>query len=292
MVRSAVALAPWIRGPEWQKAVLLVGPGQNGKGTWIRLWKKILGGLMQSMAVGAYADTNTFGLENLTPNVLVAATPDMDENVRLRGTERWKKITGDDPMDWQRKFRPTVTVQFAARVWMAGPVVPKVADRSQGMYRRLRDTIIMFDRKQPEDQGYESKMQSDDNIVALMVLAVTALHEVVTQKKTMPIPVTAGEALEEYRRQIEPFEQWIDPDEGWLVKDANGWVPSDRLWSVYRHWYQNFTGEKYPKFMARNKFGGILTQHLGPFCRRGSDAQRGYSGVRIMPDWDRHWDED
>ena len=292
LVRSAVAVAPWIRGAQWQKALLLIGPGQNGKGTWIRLWMTILGSLMQSLAVSAYDDRNRFGLTNLKPETLVAATPDMDEAAKLHGTERWKKLTGDDPMDWERKNRDIITTQFQARVWMAGPVVPKVQDRSNGMYRRLRDTIILFDRQQPEDEGYETRMQTTENVEALLVLAVTMLHQVVTGQAPMPVPRTAGGALEDYRRQIDPWEQWIDASDGWLQLDPAGWVATKRLYNVYRHWYQDWTGTRYPEFMPRNKFGAILTAHLGAVAKRGAQAERGYIGVRIHPEYDKMWDDD
>ncbi|NMP21799.1 DNA primase family protein [Sulfobacillus harzensis] len=292
LVRSAVALAPWIRGAQWQKALMLIGPGQNGKGTWIRLWMKILGAQIQSLAVRAYHDDNRFGLTNLKPDTLVAVTPDMDEGATLRGTERWKKIIGDDPIDWERKNRDVVSTQFIARVWMAGPVVPKVADRSQGMYRRLKDTIILFDRKQPEDPGYELKMQRAEHIESLLVLAVQALHRVAVGQDPMPVPASAGAALEDYRRQIDPWEQWIDADEGWLVQDPAGWVPAGRLWEVYRHWYEDYTGERYPKYMPRTTFGRKIAEHCGPRVDRGQAAGgKSYPGIRIQPEWDRRFDD-
>ncbi|PSR23386.1 MAG: hypothetical protein C7B45_03485 [Sulfobacillus acidophilus] len=291
LVRSAVALAPWIRGAQWQKALMLIGPGQNGKGTWIRLWQRILGPLMQSLSLAAYDDANRFGLTNLQPDTLVAATPDMDENARLRGTERWKKLTGDDPMDWERKHRDIITVQFRARLWLAGPVVPKVTDRSHGMYRRIKDTIILFDRKQPEDPGYEDVMSVRENIETLLVLAVTPLHRVVTGQEPMPVPASAVAALEEYRRQIDPWRQWIDPDDGWLILDPTGWVETDRLYVVYKRWYQYWTGERFPEYMPRQKFGRVLTEHLGMRVGRGSGSDKGYRGVRIHPHWDRRFDD-
>ena len=293
LVRSAVALAPWIRGAQWQKALLLIGPGQNGKGTWIRLWMQILGKLMQSLSVSAYDDAvSRFGLTNLKPDTLVSATPDMDENAKLRGTERWKKLTGDDPMDWERKNRDIITTQFVARVWMAGPVVPKVTDTSNGMYRRLKDTIILFDRLQPDDPGYEDRMKTDENIETLLVLAITKLSRVVRGLDPMPIPASAGTALKDYRRQIDPWEQWIDPDEGWLELDPNGWVSSKRLYQVYQHWYQGWTGQRFPKYMSPGTFGKRLTEHLGPKTGRGSDSVKGYSGVKIQPEFDRLYDDE
>ncbi len=292
LVRSAVALTPWIRGPQWQKALLLIGPGQNGKGTWIRLWMAILGKLLQSLSVIAYDTVSRFGLTNLKPDTLVAATPDMDENAKLRGTERFKKLTGDDPIDWERKNRDIVTTQFQARVWLAGPVVPKVSDTSNGMYRRLKDSIILFDRQQPDDPGYEERMATQDNIETLLVIAVTKLSQVVQGRVPMPIPVTAATALEEYRRQIEPWEQWIDPDDGWLELDPTGWVPSKRLYQVYQHWYQGWTGQRFPKYMNPGTFGKKMSEHLGTKVGRGSNSTKGYLGVKIQPEFDRLYDEE
>ena len=260
LVRSAVALTPWVRGAQWQKALLLIGPGQNGK--------------------------------DLKPDTLVSATPDMDENAKLRGTERWKKLIGDDPMDWERKNRDIITTQFVARVWMAGPVVPKVTDTSNGMYRRLKDTIILFDRLQPDNPGYEEHMKTPDNIEALLVLAITKLSQVVRGLDPMPIPASAGMALEDYRRQIDPWEQWIDPDEGWLELDPNGWVPSKRLYQVYQHWYQGWTGQRFPKYMSPGIFGKRLAEHLGPKTGRGSDSIKGYAGVKIQSEFDRLYDNE
>ncbi len=291
LVRSAVALTPWIRGAQWQKALLLIGSGQNGKGTWIRLWMHILGPLLQSVSLSGYDDHNRFGLSNLRPDTLVVVSPDMDENVKLRGTERFKKLTGDDAIDWERKNRDIITTQFQARVWMAGPVVPKVADRSQGMFRRLSDTIIMFDQKQPENAGYEDQMKTTDNIETLLVIAVTALHRVITGQQDMPVPASAGEALQEYRRQIDPWEQWFDPDDGWLELDPNGWVATPRLYQVYQHWYQNWTGKKYPEYMSRTTFGKKFTEHLGPRVGRGTSSTKGYAGVAVKFEWDRMFDE-
>ncbi len=141
-------------------------------------------------------------------------------------------------MDWERKHRDIITVQFRARLWLAGPVVPKVTDRRHGMYRRIKDTIILFDRKQPEDPGYEDVMSVRENIETLLVLAVTPLHRVVTGQEPMPVPASAVAALEEYRRQIYPRRMWIPRDVGWLILNPSGSVPTPGLTVVYNLWYR------------------------------------------------------
>lgn len=298
LVRSAVALTPWVRGARWQKALMLIGPGENGKGTWIRLWEHIMGNLYQTMALHDYDDDSRFGLSGLRPETLVAGTPDMDEKARLKGTARFKSLTGDDPLSWERKNRDLLTTQFKARVWLAGPVVPKVSDSSQGMFRRLDGGIIHFDRKQQKDDAYENRMLSRENVEALLHLAIIQLAQVVDGSAPMPRPNDSDELLREYRQQISPIEQWLG-EEGWLEAvdgpDAGqAFVSTDRLLQVYRHWYQQYTGERYPKYMSRVEFGRKLQSQFAKSQRDLPDGRRphGYRGVRVRPEWDRVWTEE
>jgi len=298
LVRSAVALTPWVRGARWQKALMLVGPGENGKGTWIRLWQHILGTMYQSMALAGYDSAATFGLGGLSPDTLIAATPDMDTNAALKGTERFKNLTGDDPIVWERKHRDIVTTQFRARVWLAGPVVPQVQDSSDGMFRRLDGAIISFDRKQPKDDGYEQRMLTPENVQGLLHLAITALSAVVDGSKNMPRPEDSDELLAEYRQRVSPLDQWLG-EEGWLVAvegpdAAKAFTSTDRLYQVYRHWYQHYTGDRFPKYMSRVAFGKKLASRFSsaqPTLENGL-RPRGYAGLKIQPDWDRTWADD
>jgi hypothetical protein len=108
----------------------------------------------------------------------------------------------------------------------------------------------------------------------------------------------SDELLAEYRQRVSPLDQWLS-DEGWLVavdgsEAARAFVSTDRLYEVYRHWYQNYTGEKYPKFMPKVAFGKKLASRFAaaqPVMPNGK-RPRGYRGVQVRPDWDRTWSDD
>jgi len=250
------------------------------------------------MALGGFDDESRFGLSGLSPDTLVAGTPDLDEKAALRGTARFKNLTGDDPMAWERKGRDLVTTQFRARVWLAGPVVPQVADTSDGMFRRLDGAIISFNHKQPRDDGYEQRMLTDSNVQAILHIAITALHGVVTGQAPMPRPTDSDELLAEYRQRISPLDQWLS-EEGWLVavegpEAVKAFVSTDRLYQVYRHWYQHYTGDRFPKYMSRVAFGKKLASRFSSAQPTLANGQRprGYAGVNIQPQWDRTWIDD
>ena len=154
--------------------------------------------------------------------------------------------------------------------------------------------ISLFDRKQKKNDGYETLMKSSENVEAILYLSVTALARVITGKQPMPRPDDSDALMSEYRSQVDPVQQWLDPGEGWLEPSEDGWSQTDRLYQVYRHWYQHYTGERFPKYMSRPAFGKKLASKFSASRRLEPDGKQhpGYRGVRIQPEWDRLYQDD
>lgn len=292
---TGLALAPWVRGTQWQKIVLLIGDGQNGKGTWIRMLAKLLGEYYTSLNLSDFDDSTAFGLEPAL-NALLIAVPDLTDTARIDGNARIKNISGDDMVSVNRKNQKQLSVRLPGRIWMAGPKMPKAQDNSNGWHRRLTNSVIHFDRKQPSnDPDYEKKLGSEAVLSVIVFAAVNALRAAMTNPQYLEAPTSSQILLEEYMSEMDPYSQWTDPEEGFFTPDEAAFTTTDRLYKVYVHWWTAQSGQRFaPKnTLTKPRFSSRLQAHLSlvrPRQGAGRMGPRGYH-VAIQPQWDRLFED-
>ncbi len=249
---------------------LLIGPGDNGKSTAMRVLEKLAGQywtkteaetLMKSRD-GKKAEAPAPSLLALKGARLVTVH-EIDAKHELNAA-LIKDLTGRDAITARGLFekRPTTfSPQFT--LWAFGNSKPKITDDSNGMWRRVR--IIDFDQTIPADQrdpNLSAKLEAE--LSGILNWALEGLRRVQLRGLLVPDAVSAATAA--YRAEQDPFAGFLN-DECELHPHATD--SASELFAAWCAWCRD-NGEKEG---TQTAFGTALKS-------KGLKSYRGNGGRR------------
>jgi putative DNA primase/helicase len=214
-----------------QKGLMLVGPRRSGKGTIGRVIVRLLG--ERNVASPTLASLgNNFGLEPL-----IGKTAALMSDARLGGradiaavAENLLRLTGEDAISVDRKFREAYTARLLARVVILTNEVPVFRDAASALPSRfilLRTSVSFYGR---EDHGLEGKLAAElPGILAWSLEGLRRLRE-----RGHFLQPAAGAA------QLALMEELASPISVFLrdacVVEDGGQVPVQKLYTAWRDW--------------------------------------------------------
>jgi putative DNA primase/helicase len=263
-------------GNPFRKAILLLGPGGNGKSTFLRLLTKLLGAANVSSVALQTLSENRFAAADLYGK-LANICGDLDARA-IEHTSLFKQVTGGDPIYAERKFKDGFAfVSYALPIFSAN-ALPRVSDQTDAWFSRWLP--ILMPNAFP-DEGTEARDAAlAAELEGLFVLAVRGLQRLMARER-LELPASVKAAQVEYR-------QTLDTAAGFLAEecrpDPNGWLDRAELYQAYRQWCQD-SGRPFP--LAKVEFNQRLRRNypLGP--RNG--GRPSWIGLRRRMPWD---DED
>jgi len=125
-----------------QKAILLYGEGGNGKSTFLEALTAFIGRQNVSNVALPDLDGNRFAAAQLVGN-LANICADLPKQ-RLTETAMFKKITGGDTIQGERKHKPLFSFVPYSRLIFSANHLPRSDDQSQGFFDRW--LVAPFDR--------------------------------------------------------------------------------------------------------------------------------------------------
>lgn len=132
-----------IKSAKFGKAYMYVGQGANGKSTFLNVVRACLGAANTAHISIHRLEENRFapaGLDGKLANI----HPDIaDEELRTTGTTK-SLITGD-PIDAEKKNKPSFSLVNFAKMFFSANQIPVVYDESDGFFRRFM--IIEWNRR-------------------------------------------------------------------------------------------------------------------------------------------------
>ncbi len=255
------------------KAFMLIGGGREGKSTYLRMLKDILGSHnIASIPLQAFESLEyRFMLEGLIGK-LANISADIPRKP-LKNTGYFKQATGEDPMDIDRKFKPTLKgyVNYAKMIFAANQL-PQTADKTHAFFRRW--VIYEFPNRFQEDPGwYERNITRELRDQALTV-GILAMRDVLRRG------AFTGEAdvRERWLEESDPIYRFIRTLERLNLarRDPDGKVDAKEFYSIYVSWAQNEGVEVVDKamFTKQLKEYGIMDVPIG--------GRQYYKGVRLL----------
>jgi P4 family phage/plasmid primase-like protien len=217
----------------FNKAFMLLGSGSNGKSTFIRMLKDILGRHnVTSVPLEAFTSLDYrflwSGLVGKLANVFadIPTTP-------LKYTGVFKILTGEDCINFDRKGKEPIQcyTNYAKLVFSANEL-PKTGDTSRAFFRRW--VLIDFRHTFPDDPTwYDRNIRPELRDIALTI-GLEAMREVLERK------AFTGEAdiRERWLEESDQVYRFIKELErlGLAKRDPNGRVPAKDLYMVYSRW--------------------------------------------------------
>jgi putative DNA primase/helicase len=189
------------------KAVLLWGPGRNGKGTLLRLITALIGQQHVSAVTLQALAENRFVAAELFGKVANIAG-DLDAR-HLQRSDVFKMVTGGDLITAERKFGQPFTFRNRATMVFSANEPPSSADLTDGFFSRL--IIVPFTKLQlthgQEDPEVEHDLHSE--LDGVLVKAVAGLNRVM-KNSAFTISRSVRTATDDYRQQADPVRAFVD----------------------------------------------------------------------------------
>ncbi|MGL5915616.1 MAG: DNA primase family protein, partial [Culicoidibacterales bacterium] len=189
---------------ELQKALVLIGKGGTGKGTLISVLQALLGG-DSSSALWAGIDLeefkdNTPGIERL----LNKRALNISEIPSVINWLTFKRLTGQDTLTVNPKFRPTFDVRLNCKIVISSNVLPRLGEDATNDSLTRRFIPIEFNQ-QPEtpDTTLRQRITTERELSGILAWCVEGLHRLYEQKNfTEPSGTLKNQMLEQSNRVI------------------------------------------------------------------------------------------
>jgi len=261
----------------FQKAVALIGGGLNGKGTFLRLCQSLIPELAicaidpKVLASNRFASAELFGkTANICGDI---------ERFTLHSTAEFKKITGEDSINAERKNGHPFTFTSQATMLFSGNKMPASRDISYGWLRRW--LIIPLDRQINgiPDRSLNERMSLE--LDGVLVRAVFGLKEAMDQGG-FDEPDICKDALLEYEYSCNTSALFINEK---LEFSESHKSPISR--TVLFDNYLSFCRERRLEPETRNKFYEMVeelggSQILAHWTKKPSgEDDRGYIGIKF-----------
>ena len=257
-----------------QRAVMMLGSGNNGKSTATELLARLLGESNVDAIALHKLDEDRFAVADLYGK-LANIFADLDGRA-LRSSSVFKSITGGDRLSAERKFRPSFTFTPYARLIFSANAVPPTSDSSEGFFRRW--LILPFDRvidPAKRDRRIAEKLSTSSELSGLLNEGIARLPNL-RERGDFAESDAATEAKASFRVHADSVAGFV---EDVCVVDAAEQVLKADLAAAYRVWCErNGRGA-----LATHRFNDRLTDVV-PIVERRVKGQRLWHGLRLRGD--------
>jgi putative DNA primase/helicase len=257
-------------GNPLHRAVMLVGGGRNGKGTFLRVINRLLGeSNVSAVSLNDLVGTR-FSVASLFGKIANVAG-DIDGTF-LESTAMFKALTGQDLVSAEYKGRDRFEfTPWAVPVFSANKI-PGSADTTNGYMSRWLVIEFPNDFTGREDRTLDSRLNTQAELSGIAVKAMPALVRLL-ERGGFDLPESAVAAKEEFERRVDQVRTWVsectqmDPD----LPHINRTV----LYTAYKSWAarDGYRAVKASEFYDRLESAGAVPKKI--------DGTRGFTGIRI-----------
>lgn len=213
------------------KAILLFGRGRNGKGSFLRLLKTLVGDRNTSAVTPQSLDDNRFRAAELRGK-LANLVGDVDPRI-FKATETFKQVTGGDLVTAERKYGQPFRFYCRALLVAAFNALPRSSDTSEGFFSRW--LVVPFTGYFPPgvaDPSREDKMHSPAELRGLLVLAARGLTRLM-ERRGFDLPPSVEAETAGFRRVADPVRAFLDD---YIPALSVEWTPRSEVYRDYHQW--------------------------------------------------------
>jgi P4 family phage/plasmid primase-like protien len=224
-----IAYCLWREFP-FHKYILFNGGGRNGKGTMLRLIKRLLGPENISGESLHRILDNRFAIAELYGKL---ANIDADMSTEaLRNTGILKKLTGGDPIPAERKFKPPFKFVNYAKLLFSANEIPHTPDETDAFFARL--IIINFPKQFIEGANADpylfEKISTDKELSGFLYILLKRLPKVL-KRGIFTASSSIPENYDKYILSSNPIRAFVEK----CIKLDNSYAPSkEEVYAAYR----------------------------------------------------------
>ncbi len=190
------------------KAILLHGSGRNGKGTFIRLARMLVGHNNISAVTPQALDSSQFSSAQLYGK-LANLVGDVDPRI-FKSTEKFKQLTGGDYMQAEHKHKDPFVFRCRALMVAAFNSLPRTADTTEGFFSRW--LVVPFTGFFPAgvaDPTLIQRLTTPEELQGLLRYAVGGLQQVMRRGR-FSLPASVVKATERFKAEADPMRSFIE----------------------------------------------------------------------------------
>jgi putative DNA primase/helicase len=253
-------------GVKFKKAFMLLGDTDAGKTTFINLVQDLLGESNYSAEpIGKLFNPNNRFEEINLFHKLANLTSETKE-YSIEDIDRFKRLTGGDPITADVKFKKPITFTPYAKLIVASNKLPDVKDRNDNAFWR-RWLIVEFPNKFPNDDDWYYRTFTGGEKEGILTVSIMAITRVFLQKR-FDFEQTPEQVMGMWLANIDSVYSFVKTyvEKGVLVLDPrNGdlWVKRRDLYDMYKDYCldQGFRGVGKKAFARKlREYFGITTE--------------------------------
>jgi putative DNA primase/helicase len=255
-----------------QRAVMMLGSGNNGKSTATELLARLLGSANVEAIPLHRLDEDRFAVADLYGK-LANIFADLDARA-LRSSSIFKSITGGDRLSAERKFRPSFTFTPYARLVFSANAVPPTSDSSEGFFRRW--LVLPFDgtiSHAKRDPMILAKLSTPSELSGLLNEGIARLGSL-REHGDFSESTATTEAKASFRVHADSVAGFIEDA---CFVDPTATIVKSRLAAAYRHWCE--ANGRAP--VATQRFNSRLAD-LVPVTEKAVKGQRLWTGIHLL----------
>lgn len=257
------------------KSFMLVGDGSNGKTTFLNMLTAFLGRKNISSVALQDLDTNRFSIANLY-NRLANIYDDLPDRA-LRTTGKFKMVTGNAPLDAEKKFSNTFAFNnYAKMIFSCNKVPESVGDDSDAFFRRW--IIINFPNTfigETCDPNMIEKITSRQELSGLFNWAMEGLKRLLNQGRFSHSKST-DDIRKEYTKMSSPSKAFMDEH---VLLDSEALLSKEDLYKYFVDYCHDnnlptISKETFSKKVVENFGSSLRTERIlekgrRVYCWRG-----------------------
>ena len=257
------------------KALMLVGNGRNGKGTYLHVVEQFIGEentsavTLSQLASDRYAASDLFGKAvNIGGDL-----PSKD----ISDTSAFKSLTGGDLVRAQGKYAKAFTFHNKAKMLFAANQLPRTADETRGFYSRW--FLIVFNKTfegAADDKDLKAKLTTQEELSGILNLAIAKLRELKANKWTFAYNKTVEDVELMYQRLSNPVVAFLIDK---CAPDAGSMIPRSELQAHFN----KYAEETHIPPLSTKKFMAMLRDQteIPVSEHRPLNGERCWLGVRL-----------
>lgn len=268
---------------DFQKVMLMIGPRRCGKGTIGNVMAELVGQLNYTgLSLSSFYDDDY--LESLQHKT-VAFSGDTAKSVNHNKLpviiERLKKISGNDHVDFKRKYKSRMTCKLPTRITLAGNHIPKLFDDSEALAGRLLVLPFEVSWYNREDPKLLPALLNELEGIALWALQGLAR---LNTNRGFTLPEASKAEMQYIEESYSPLRQFIDSR---CSLGGEPVVAASDLYDSYRAW-ATLSGEDH--ILTRKTFVSAFKDATrGKGCKYGpqridGNVVRGFKGIHLRRD--------
>ena len=214
---------------EYERALLLLGRGGNGKSKVLNLVQAMVGTDYRAAVELSQLD-NRFQQSHLDGKLINVMSETSTDGAMPDATI--KKIISGETLTAERKFKDAFDFRPRCKLWLATNHLPNTKDFSDGLFRRF--TILQFpnrfDDRPDVDTELDAKLKAEASGVLNFCLDALAS---VYDRRGLTTPASSTEIAKSWRLSSDQVAQFLDEA---VVLDNAAITASSEVYRLYTEW--------------------------------------------------------